>query len=167
MNFTSSHFVESPPRPASKYKFHTLPPDDDEDYIDMGGAILEFYSSLVDLLGKCAPDAEAIKAGRSDSLRARAILRSLVSMEDLEGVLGLPFILPVNPPKDEDEESSGPGGDGMPPGLLPSHKGSIVMFLDRVYGIEDQATFYRLLDDAFLPDLRAATTLDMVREFFV
>lgn len=56
----------------------------------------------------------------------------------------------------------GPGGDGMPPGLLPSHKASIVMFLDRVYGIDDQATFYRLLDDAFLPDLRAATTLDMV-----
>lgn len=60
----------------------------------MGGAILNFYSSLADLLGRCAPDAETIKAGRSDSLRARAILRSLVSMEDLEGVLGLRFILP-------------------------------------------------------------------------
>ena len=51
----------------------------------------------------------------------------------------------------------------MPPGLLPNHKTSIVMFLDRVYGIEDQSTFYRLIDEAFLPDLRAATTLDMVR----
>ena len=61
----------------------------------MGSAILTFYSSLVDLLGRCAPDAESIKAGRSDALRARAILRSLVSMEDLEGVLGLRFILPV------------------------------------------------------------------------
>ena len=79
----------------SKYDFSTLPPDDDEDYIDMGGAILNFYSSLVDLLGRCAPDAETIKAGRSNSLRARAILRSLVSMEDLEGVLGLRFILPT------------------------------------------------------------------------
>ena len=58
----------------------------------------------MDLLGKCAPDAEALKAGRSDSLRARAILRSLVSMEDLEGVLGLPFILPVSKPPEEDEE---------------------------------------------------------------
>lgn len=77
---------------------------DDEDYIDIGGAILDFYSSLVDLLGKCAPDAEAIKAGRSDSLRARAILRSLVSMEDLEGVLGLPFILPVSKSLEEEEE---------------------------------------------------------------
>lgn len=64
----------------------------------MGGAILTFYSSLVDLLGRCAPDAEAIKSGRSDSIRARSILRSLVSMEDLEGVLGLRFILPIGQP---------------------------------------------------------------------
>ena len=91
---------------CSKYDFATLPAEDDEDYIDMGGAILTFYSSLVDLLGRCAPDAETIKAGRSDSIRARAILRSLVSMEDLEGVLALRFILPVAspnaaPPQDE------------------------------------------------------------------
>ena len=79
----------------------------------MGGAILNFYASLVDLLGRCAPDAETIKAGRSDSLRARAILRSLVSMEDLEGVLGLRFILPVglhsNPPPTGDQDSEYPG----------------------------------------------------------
>ena len=61
----------------------------------MGASILQFYSSLVELLARCAPDAETIKSGRSDSVRARAILRSLVSMEDLEGVLGLRFILPV------------------------------------------------------------------------
>ena len=61
----------------------------------MGAARLNFYASLVELLGRCAPDAEIIKAGRSDSIRARAILRSLVSIEDLEGVLGLRFILPV------------------------------------------------------------------------
>lgn len=63
---------------------------------------MDFYSSLVDLLGKCAPDAEAIKAGRSDSLRARAILRSLVSMDDLEGVLALQFILPMSNTADEE-----------------------------------------------------------------
>ena len=62
----------------------------------MGGAILTFYSALIDLMGRCAPDAETLKTGRSDSLRARAILRSLVSMDDLEGVLGLRFILPVS-----------------------------------------------------------------------
>ena len=80
---------------CSKYDYSNLPPEDDEDYIDIGSAILQFYSSLVELLARCAPDAETIKAGRSDSLRARAILRSLVSMEDLEGVLGLRFILPL------------------------------------------------------------------------
>jgi len=80
---------------CSKYDLSTQPPEDDEDYIDTGAAQLQFYSSLVDLLGRCAPEAEAIKAGRSDSLRARAILRSLVSLEDLEGALGMRFILPV------------------------------------------------------------------------
>ncbi|KAL3874970.1 hypothetical protein ACJMK2_037916, partial [Sinanodonta woodiana] len=148
----------------SKYDFSSLPPEDDEDYVDMGGAILSFYGSLVDLLGKCAPDAEAIKSGRSDSLRARAILRSLVSMEDLEGVLGLRFILPIGSPPstgDETESQVAAGGMGLPPGLQPQHKASIVLFLERVYGIEEPNTFFRLLEDGFLPDLRAATTLDM------
>merc|ERR1712168_906798 len=40
----------------NKFDFSGLPPEDDEDYIDMGSAILNFYSSLVDLLGRCAPD---------------------------------------------------------------------------------------------------------------
>lgn len=71
----------------------------------MGGAILNFYASLVDLLGRCAPDTESIKAGRSDALRARAILRSLVSMEDLEGVLGLRFILPIGGEGDGESNS--------------------------------------------------------------
>ncbi len=189
-----------------------MPPEEDEDYIDMGGAILTFYSALIDLMGRCAPDAETIKSGRSDSLRARAILRSLVSMEDLEGVLGLRFILPVS--KGEVNEfgafvsptqnhaymlrafacthtiscagvhtscalviEAGVCGHtsenilfageveppGMPPGLLPDHKASIVMFMQRVYGIEDQMTFFRMLENGFLPDLRASTTLDGVR----
>lgn len=36
------------------------------------------------------------------------------------------------------------------------------MFLERVYGIETKELFYKLLEDAFLPDLRAATILDRV-----
>ncbi|OON14644.1 hypothetical protein X801_09562 [Opisthorchis viverrini] len=48
----------------------------------------------------------------------------------------------------------------MPPGLLPEHKASVVLFLERVYGISDAGTFLRLLENAFLPDLRAATLLD-------
>ena len=58
---------------------------DDEDFIDTGSAVLAFYSTLVDLLGRCAPEASVIAQGKNDSLRARAILRSLVPLEDLQG----------------------------------------------------------------------------------
>ena len=98
-----------------------MPPEDDEDYIDMGGAILTFYSALIDLMGRCAPDAETLKTGRSDSLRARAILRSLVSMDDLEGVLGLRFILPVS--KGEVNEA---GKCGMKKGPTNAYKDEVM-----------------------------------------
>lgn len=40
---------------------HPLPESDgDEDYIDTGAAILNFYCTLVDLLGRCAPDTTVI-----------------------------------------------------------------------------------------------------------
>ena len=48
----------------------------------------------------------------------------------------------------------------MPTALSPVHKQSIVLFLERVYGIENQETFFRLLEEGFLPDLRAATMLE-------
>lgn len=57
-----------------------------------------------------------------------------------------------------------PKGD-MPSGLIPGHKQSIVLFLERVYGIENQDLFFKILEEAFLPDLRAATMLDRVRFF--
>jgi hypothetical protein len=91
--------------------------------------------------------------GKSDSIRARSILRSLVSMEDLQGVLGLRFILPI---------PQQPGLSEHLPGIQPSHKMSVVLFLDRVYGIPDQATFLHLLETCFLPDIRCATILDSV-----
>lgn len=44
---------------------HPLPEsDDDEDYIDTGAAILNFYCTLVDLLGRCAPDSSVISLVR-------------------------------------------------------------------------------------------------------
>uniref|UniRef100_A0A4D5R9V0 Ryanodine receptor 44F n=1 Tax=Scolopendra viridis TaxID=118503 RepID=A0A4D5R9V0_SCOVI len=131
---------------------HPVPNDEDEDYIDMGASILNFYCVLVDLLGRCAPDASTIEQGKNESLRARAILRSLVPLEDLEGVLGIQFTL-LSLKKEENKSD-------MPTGLVPNHKQSIVMFLERVYGIEDQEVFFRLLENAFLPDLRAATMLE-------
>ena len=40
---------------------HPLPEsEEDEDYIDTGAAILNFYCTLVDLLGRCAPDTSVI-----------------------------------------------------------------------------------------------------------
>ncbi|XP_060521135.1 ryanodine receptor isoform X2 [Cylas formicarius] len=134
---------------------HPLPEsDDDEDYIDTGAAILNFYCTLVDLLGRCAPDGAVIALGKNESLRARAILRSLVPLEDLQGVLSLKFTL-HNPAAGEERPKS-----DMPSGLTPPHKQSVVLFLERVYGIETQDLFYRLLEEAFLPDLRCATMLD-------
>jgi ryanodine receptor 2 len=37
---------------------------------------------------------------------------------------------------------------------------SIVLFLERVYGIPDENTYFRLLETGFLPDIRCATVLD-------
>jgi len=71
-----------------------LPYEDEEEYIDLGAAELSFYAILVELLGRCAPSEETIKMGKPNAIRAQSILKSLVSMHDLEGVLGLKFLLP-------------------------------------------------------------------------
>lgn len=47
--------------------------------------------------------------------------------------------------------------------FCPDHKAAMVLFLDRVYGIQDQAFLMRLLDVGFLPDLQAAVSMDSVR----
>ncbi|VDN03294.1 unnamed protein product [Thelazia callipaeda] len=130
---------------------------EDEDYVDLGAATLDFYSSLVDLLAKCAPDKLNIQAGKGDSLRARAILRSLISLDDLGQILALRFTIP-------NLISSTPVDDAGPlPGLLPSHKQSVLLFLDRVYGIDSQEMLFQFLEKSFLPDLRAATMMDSPR----
>lgn len=54
---------------------------------------------------------------------------------------------------------------GPLPGLLPNHKQSILLFLDRVYGIDSQEMFFNFLEQSFLPDLRAATMMDSVATF--
>jgi len=135
----------------NKFDFSRIPSEEDEDYIDIGGAIINFYVSLVELLGRCAPSEETIKMGKSDSIRARSILRSLVSMEDLEGVLALRFVMPI-PSQPE----------LILPGLQAVHKMSIVLFMERVYGIESEEKFYKILETAFLPDIRTAIILDTV-----
>lgn len=132
--------------------------EEDEDQINLGSAILNFYCALVDLLGRCAPDLLTIGQGKHESIRARSILKSLVPLQDLKSAISLRFSL-VNP------QCTFVGENDMPFGstassFMPNHKQSLVLFLERVYGIEDQETFFSLLEEAFLPDMRAATMLE-------
>ncbi|KAL4003146.1 RIH domain family protein [Acanthocheilonema viteae] len=125
-----------------------------ENYIDLGAATLDFYSSLVELLAKCAPDKINIQAGKGDCMRARAILRSLISLDDLDQILALRFTIPNLVTLTEADDA------GPLPGLLPNHKQSVLLFLDRVYGIDSQEMLFHFLEKSFLPDLRAATMMD-------
>lgn len=50
----------------------------------------------------------------------------------------------------------------MSASFCPDHKAPMVLFLDRVYGIEDQSFLLNLLEIAFLPDLRASASLESV-----
>ena len=81
-------FVHPVPNPAAVAAF--ADGGGDEDFIDTGAAVLAFYSTLVDVLGRCAPEASVIAQGKNDSLRARAILRSLVPLDDLQGERHIP-----------------------------------------------------------------------------
>lgn len=75
-------------------------------------------------------------------------------LEDLQGVLSLRFTL------QNQTAGAGSARSDMPSGLIPGHKQSVVLFLERVYGIEDKELFFQLLEEAFLPDLRVATVLE-------
>ncbi|XP_035169120.1 ryanodine receptor 1-like, partial [Oxyura jamaicensis] len=118
---------------------------------------MSFYAALIDLLGRCAPEMHLIQAGKGEALRIRAILRSLVPLDDLVGIISLPLQIPTF------------GKDGnlveprMSASFVPDHKAPMVLFLDRVYGIETQEFLLRLLEVGFLPDMRAAASLDTVR----
>uniref|UniRef100_A0A452IME6 Ryanodine receptor 1 n=1 Tax=Gopherus agassizii TaxID=38772 RepID=A0A452IME6_9SAUR len=119
--------------------------------VHLGNAIMSFYAALIDLLGRCAPEMHLIQAGKGEALRIRAILRSLVPLDDLVGIISLPRCLP-------------PDGNVVEPRMsasfVPDHKAPIVLFLDRVYGIESQDFLLHVLEVGFLPDMRAAASLD-------
>uniref|UniRef100_A0A8C9YIY5 Ryanodine receptor 3 n=1 Tax=Sander lucioperca TaxID=283035 RepID=A0A8C9YIY5_SANLU len=125
-----------------------------EEVVHMGNAIMSFYSALIDLLGRCAPEMHLINKGKGEALRIRAILRSLVPTEDLVGIISIPLKMPI-PNKDGSVTEP-----DMSACFCPDHKAPMVLFLDRVYGIEDQSFLLHLLEVGFLPDLRAATSLD-------
>lgn len=77
-------------------------------------------------------------------------------LTDLEGVLGLKFNITMESLQSASDKSD------MPAGLVPIHKQSMALFLERVYGIESRELFFNLLENAFLPDLRTATMLERV-----
>ncbi|KAM9842965.1 LOW QUALITY PROTEIN: ryanodine receptor 3 [Aulostomus maculatus] len=128
--------------------------DDEEEVVHMGNAIMSFYSALIDLLGRCAPEMHLINKGKGEALRIRAILRSLVPTEDLVGIISIPLKMPII---NKDGSVTEPD---MSASFCPDHKAPMVLFLDRVYGIEDQSFLLHLLEVGFLSDLRAATSLD-------
>ncbi|XP_034148455.1 ryanodine receptor 2 isoform X4 [Esox lucius] len=131
-----------------------LEEEEEDDTIHMGNAIMTFYAALIDLLGRCAPEMHLIHAGKGEAIRIRAILRSLIPIEDLEGVISIPFPMPTLAKDGSVLEPD------MSAGFCPDHKAAMVLFLDRVYGIEDQNFLLHLLEVGFLPDLRAAASLD-------
>ncbi|XP_067466542.1 ryanodine receptor 2 isoform X2 [Thunnus thynnus] len=128
--------------------------ENDDDLIHMGHAIMTFYSALIDLLGRCAPEMHLIQGGKGEAIRIRAILRSLIPIQDLEGVISISFQIP----------SVSKDGSVVEPDLstvfCPDHKAAMVLFLYRVYGIENQSFLLHLLEVGFLPDLQAAVSLD-------
>uniref|UniRef100_A0A8C1G5K8 Ryanodine receptor 1a (skeletal) n=1 Tax=Cyprinus carpio TaxID=7962 RepID=A0A8C1G5K8_CYPCA len=126
----------------------------EENRVHLGNAIMSFYSALIDLLGRCAPEMHLIQAGKGEALRIRAILRSLVPIEDLVGVISLPFQIPAIGKDNSIIEPK------MSASFVPDHKAPMVLFLDRVYGIDNQDFLLHVLEVGFLPDMRAAASLD-------
>ncbi|XP_063078860.1 ryanodine receptor 3-like isoform X3 [Engraulis encrasicolus] len=128
--------------------------EEEEEVAHMGNSIMSFYSALIDLLGRCAPEMHLISKGKGEALRIRAILQSLVPTIDLVGIISIPLKTPV---VHKDGSVTEPD---MSASFCPEHKAPMVLFLDRVYGIEDQAFLLHLLEVGFLPDLRASASLD-------
>uniref|UniRef100_F6UA28 Ryanodine receptor 2 n=1 Tax=Ornithorhynchus anatinus TaxID=9258 RepID=F6UA28_ORNAN len=126
----------------------------EDDTIHMGNAIMTFYAALIDLLGRCAPEMHLIHAGKGEAIRIRSILRSLIPLGDLVGVISIAFQMPTIAKDGNVVEPD------MSAGFCPDHKAAMVLFLDRVYGIEVQDFLLHLLEVGFLPDLRAAASLD-------
>ena len=81
---------------------------------------------------------------KSGAERTRSILSNLVSVDDVKGILSLPF-----------------AQDGRQ-GIVPAHKEAALLFLSRVYGVTDSNLLRDLLTDAFLPDIKSILKLASV-----
>uniref|UniRef100_A0A671NSP4 Ryanodine receptor 1-like n=1 Tax=Sinocyclocheilus anshuiensis TaxID=1608454 RepID=A0A671NSP4_9TELE len=145
---------EDPARDGPTVKKDRREEQHEENRVHLGNAIMSFYSALIDLLGRCAPEMHLIQAGKGEALRIRAILRSLVPIEDLVGVISLSFQIPAFGKDNSIIEPK------MSASFVPDHKAPMVLFLDRVYGIDNQDFLLHVLEVGFLPDMRAAASLD-------
>ncbi|MEQ2180924.1 hypothetical protein GOODEAATRI_006242, partial [Goodea atripinnis] len=96
--------------------------EEEKEVIHMGNAIMSFYSALIDLLGRCAPEMHV----------RLSVDNGTVTEPDMSAC------------------------------FCPDHKAPMVLFLDRVYGIEDQSFLLQMLEVGFLPDLKASASLDTV-----
>ncbi|MBN3304979.1 RYR3 protein, partial [Amia calva] len=146
--------LDVPPAPQGFHRSASGEEEEEEEIVHMGNAIMSFYSALIDLLGRCAPEMHLINKGKGEALRIRAILRSLVPTEDLVGSISIPLKMPT---VNKDGTVVEPD---MSASFCPDHKAPMVLFLDRVYGVEDQSFLLHLLEVGFLPDLRASASLD-------
>ncbi|KAK9409673.1 ryanodine receptor 3-like [Crotalus adamanteus] len=109
--------------------------EEEEEIVHMGNAIMSFYSALIDLLGRCAPELHLIQTGKGEAIRIRSILRSLVPTEDLVGIISIPLKLPTI---NKDGTITEPN---MSATFCPDHKAPMVLFLDRVYDNCDDTGF--------------------------
>ncbi|KAI4802127.1 hypothetical protein KUCAC02_019985, partial [Chaenocephalus aceratus] len=141
--------------PESAAGVNTGSGEEEGEVIHMGNAIMSFYSALIDLLGRCAPEMHLINAGKGEALRIRAILQSLVPTTDLVGIISIPLNMPVL-----NKDGTVMTEPDMSACFCPDHKAPMVLFLERVYGIEDQSFLLQMLEVGFLPDLQASASLD-------
>ncbi|XP_041123116.1 ryanodine receptor 3 isoform X8 [Polyodon spathula] len=146
--------LDVPSGPPGLQRDATGEEEEEEEIVHMGNAIMSFYSALIDLLGRCAPEMHLINKGKGEALRIRSILRSLVPTEDLVGIISIPLKMPI---VNKDGSVTEPDMSGT---FCPDHKAPMVLFLERVYGVEDQSFLLHLLEVGFLPDLRASASLD-------
>ncbi|OWK63131.1 Ryanodine receptor 2 [Lonchura striata] len=147
--------------------------EQEDDTIHMGNAIMTFYAALIDLLGRCAPEMHLIHAGKGEAIRIRSILRSLIPLEDLVGVISIAFHMPTiakdltKTPElfsSNDGEEIGVTYIGKCISAFPAYIKLIEIMGAMVYGIEDQDFLLHLLEVGFLPDLRAAASLDTANQ---
>lgn len=179
----------------------------------MGNAIMSFYSALIDLLGRCAPEMHVrpsfpsviifkgrletrvpssssstqVKGKRFEFAPSFALwFRRSTWWESSASLQKCPWLIKVRrdvEPRTYFGPCCGllfhfggfpalfsfiPSSDGsvtepdMSACFCPDHKAPMVLFLERVYGIQDQNFLMHMLEVGFLPDLRASASLDTV-----